>query len=191
MTEKNPEAVARIKERSGLSDSIIQTFARIGRNEIWPPLLVDSSLGARRLLECKFDEQKKYADDPIEVVTEWKGGKIKTVKRRVSELTKQECAVVFSNNGHVNTLEQQAFRLRGEPEKKLSDLPKYDRDPPKNHVPRMVNVDIGYFTLTIGPDEAITCTPCGRSPVAQPVRVLANGKGYKSAVVLYYKQEVR
>lgn len=184
MTEKDPSAVARIKERSGLSDAMIQTFARIGRNEIWPSLLADSSLGAQKLLACHYEDQKKYASEPIEVAYSWAGGKIKTVKRKVCDLSRAECAVVFSNNGKIHTLEQQAFRLRSPaPEKKLADL-----DPPPV---RMVNVDIGYFSVVQSPDGTVTCEPCGRSPVAQPVRVIPNGKGFKSAIVLYYKQEMK
>ena len=191
MTKKDPGAVARIKERSGLSDAMIQTFARIGRNEIWPPLLVDSSLGARKLLECHYDEQKKYADAPIEVAYEWKGGKIKTVARRVSELSREECARVFGDGGKINTLDQQAFRLRdNQPEKKVEDLGKRDQSP-AFPAARLVNVDIGYWSVVQGPDGKVMCEPCGRSPVAQPVRVIPNGKGFKSAIVLYYKQEMK
>jgi hypothetical protein len=30
-----------------INESTLQTFARIGRKEIWPPLIIDASLGAR------------------------------------------------------------------------------------------------------------------------------------------------
>lgn len=189
MTEKNPSAVAQIKERSGFSDAMIQTFARIGRNEIWPSLLADSSLGAQKLLACHYEDQKKYASEPIEVAYEWHGGNIKTVKRKVSELSRQECAIVFSLDGRINNLEQQAFRLRTPAPKKMDDLD--PRGEAKNAAVRMVNVDIGYFSVVQQPDGTVTCEPCGRSPIAQPVRVIPNGKGFKSAIVIYYKQEMR
>jgi hypothetical protein len=91
MTNKDPGAMKRIQERSGLSHSVLMTFARIGRNEIWPPLLVDNSLGSQRLQQCNYDEQKKYAAEPIEVAIEWRGEKIKTAKRTISELSRYEC----------------------------------------------------------------------------------------------------
>ena len=188
MSSKDPSVVPRIRERSGLSDSVIQTFCRIGRNEIWPPLLADNSLGAQKLLGCHYDDQMKYATEPIEVAIEWKGGKIKTAKLPVSKLSRFECAIVFAEDGKIRNLEQQAFRLR-EPEKKTTD-----NDPngePVNKVVRMVNVDIGYFSVVQSPDGKVTCEPCGKSPVAQPVRVIPNGKGFRSAIVLYYKQEMR
>ena len=190
MTNKDPGAMERIQERSGLSHSVLITFARIGRNEIWPPLLMDSSLGVQKLLQCNYDDQKKYAADPIEIAYSWTGGKIKTIKRNVSELSRAECAIVFSNNGKIHTLEQQAFRLRSpSPEKKLADLD--PRGEVKNAAVRMVNVDIGYFSVVQAPDGTVTCEPCGRSPIAQPVRVIPNGTGFKSAIVLYYKQEMK
>ena len=189
MSKSDPSAMARIRERSGLSDAMIQTFARIGRNEIWPSLLADSSMGAQKLLACHYEDQKKYASEPIEVAYEWRGGNIKTVKRKVNELSRAECAIVFSDKGTVHTLEQQAFRLRSPaPEKKLADLD--PRGEAKNAAVRMVNVDIGYFSVVQAPDGTVTCEPCGRSPIAQPVRVIPNGKGFKSAIVLYYKQEM-
>ena len=190
MTEKDPSAVARIKERSGLSDAMIQTFARIGRNEIWPSLLADSSIGAQRLLACHYEDQKKYASEPIEVAYEWRGGNIKTFKRKVSELSRAECAIVFSDKGAVRTLEQQAFRLRSTaPEKKLADLD--PRAEVKNAAVRMVNVDIGYFSIVRKPDGTVTCEPCGKSPISQPVRLIPNGKGFESAIVVFYKQEMK
>ena len=189
MTEKDPSAVARIKERSGLSDSMIQTFARIGRNEIWPHLLADSSLGAQRLLACNYDDQKKYASEPIQVAYEWKGGKIKTIARKVSELSRHECAIVFSEDNRIRTLEQQAFRLRDPNPKKAIDFD--SKEAPTNQAVRMVNVDIGYYSVVMHPDGTVTQEPCGKSPIAQPVRLMPNGKGFKSAIVLYYRQEMK
>lgn len=190
MTKKHPEAMARIREKTGLTDSVLQTFARIGRNEIWPPLLVDSSLGARKLLECHYQDQKRYADEPIDVVIEWKDGKTKTVKKKVSELSRSECAVVFDGRGGINNLDQQGFRLRGEPPAKLETLKRSD-PAPVYQAPRAVNVDIGYFSVVMQPDGTVTQEPCGKSAMAQPVRLVKNGKGYQSAIVLYYKQEMK
>ena len=190
MTNKDPGAMQRIQERSGLSHSVLMTFARIGRNEIWPPLLVDGSLGAQKLLACHYEDQKKYASEAIEVAYSWAGGKIKTIKRQVSELSRAECAIVFSDKGTVNNLEQQAFRLHSPaPEKKLADLK--PNAEVKNAAVRMVNVDIGYFSVVQAPDGTVTCEPCGKSPIAQPVRVIPNGRGFKSAIVIYYKQEMK
>jgi hypothetical protein len=189
MTNKDPGAMKRIQERSGLSHSVLMTFARIGRNEIWPPLLVDNSLGSQRLQQCNYDEQKKYAAEPIEVAIEWRGEKIKTAKRTISELSRYECGIVFSETGGIRTLEQQAFRLRNPSEKKVEDLDA--RAEVKNQSVRLVNVDIGYFSIVQKPDGSVTCEPCGKSPIAQPVCVSPNGQGFRSAIVLYYKQEMK
>lgn len=188
LSRRQPDIFRLIQARHpSISESVLQTFARIGREEIWPPLLVDASLGARKLLECSYAEQKEYAEKPIKVAIAWDGKTIKTKDVKVQELTKQECAVVFSE-GSINTLDQQAWRLRGgtHPGNNQPDSPSQ-----VYVAPRLTNVDIGYFSLVIQPDGTIKCEPCGKSTVAQPVRVLSNGQGYRSAVVVLYKQEMK
>lgn len=181
------------KRHPHISRATLETFARIGRNEIWPPLLADSSLGARRLLECHYEVQKRYADEPIKVAIAWKGGTIKTVEKRVSELSRAECSMVFGEDGKINTLDQQAWRLNRNMRACHPQASAIGpNDPaPAYPAPRMVNVDIGYFSLVIQPDGTIKCEPCGKSPIAQPVRVVPNGTGHKSAIVVYYKQEMK
>ena len=106
------------------------------------------------------------------------------------DVGRAECAIVFSDKGAVRTLEQQAFRLRSTaPEKKLADLD--PRAEVKNAAVRMVNVDIGYFSIVRKPDGTVTCEPCGKSPISQPVRLIPNGKGFESAIVVFYKQEMK
>lgn len=190
MTKKHPEAMARIREKTGLSDSVLQTFARIGRNEIWPPLLVDSSLGARKLLECHYQDQKRFAEEPIEVAVQWSDGVIKTTRKKVADLSRAECAIVFDNQGGINNLEQQAFRLRGEKPVSVKTL-SFTEPAPAYVPPRAVNVDIGYFSVVMKPDGSITQEPCGKSAMAQPVRLVKDKHGYQSAIVLYYKQEMK
>lgn len=187
MTEKHPEAMTRIRQKTGLSDSVLQTFARIGRNEIWPPLLVDSSMGARRLLECHYDDQKKYAEEPIEIAISWSKDGVKTKKKKISELSRSEIAIVFSE-GSINTIDQQAWRLR-EPSKKEPVALKPTDPAPEYLKPRMVNVDIDYFSIVISPNGKIVCEPCGKSAMAQPVRVIPNGSGHKSAIIVLYEQK--
>lgn len=171
-----------------IATSTLETFMRIGRKEIWPPLLADSSFGARRLLECNYSLQKKYAEEPIEVATHWSGDKIRSVKKMVNQLTRSEAAIVFDGNGGINNLEQQAFRL---PSAHRSPLPAAPVKAPMEYkAPRKKNVDLGYFSLTIHQDGTITCIPCGRSPIAQPVLVEAKAGDLKSAIVLCYKRVV-
>lgn len=176
-----------------IATSTLETFMRIGRKEIWPPLLADSSYGARRLLECNYDVQKRYAEEPIEVAIEWRGDKIRSKKVRVSELSRSEAAIVFDGNGSMNNLEQQAFRLPAA--YRNTNAPKVVAPEPSKPIayrqPQKVNVDIGYFSLVIQPDGKIVCEPCGKSPIAQPIRVDPKAGGFKSAIVVCYKQEVK
>ena len=194
LSKRQPDIFDRITARHPhISRDVLEVFARIGRKEIWPPLLMSNSLGAKKLLECNYDIQKELADKPIKVATHWKNNVIQHAEKRIHELSKAEVAMVFDGQGGVNNLDQQAWRLRNagkepEPAKKVLG----PKDPaPEYAPPRMVNVDIGYFSIVVAPDGAITCTPCGKSPMAQPVRVIPNGTGHKSAIVLCYKQEYK
>ena len=194
LSRRQPDIFRLIQARHPeISESTLQTFARIGRKEIWPPLLVDSSLGARKLLECNYDIQKEYAEKPIKVAIAWDGHHVKTCERKIQELSRAECAIVFDGEGGVNTLDQQAWRLRPKaarptPAKVINASAK---EAPAYAPAKLVNVDLGYFKLTVGKDGAITCKPCEKSAIAQPVRVIEGDEGLRCAVVLYYKQERR
>ena len=185
-----PDIIKRITERyPHISQSTLDTFLRIGRNEIWPPLLCDSSYGAKRLLECNYDLQKEYSQKPIQVAVSWRNGEIKSVEKKVSALSRSEAAIVFDQRGGINNLEQQAFRLPGStrmPVVQAKPVP-----PPIQYAaPRTVNVDIGYFSITVK-DGVATCVPCGRSTIAQPVRLQKSVNGDMSAPIVFYKTEIK
>lgn len=175
--EDTKDAFKLIRQKHpGISLETLHTFARIGRREIYPPLLIDPSPGAKKLLECPYEEQVKYSKEEVEVAVSPFGREIQTVKKKVSELTKSEAVVVF-DTGAIRSVEKQQFRI------------KESRKTPAQ-VPVTVthkNVDLGYFQISIDPGGKITCTPCGKSPIAQPVRVMPHGTGHKSAIVLYYR----
>lgn len=193
MAKTDPKIFEKIQAiYPNISTSTLETFMRIGRREIWPPLLADSSYGARRLLECNYDLQKEYAENPVEVAIEWRGEKIRSTKKRVSELTRSEVAIVFDGNGGMNNLEQQAFRLPSILRSSAPVKPEPAKVEPAiaYKQPQKRNVDIGYFSIVVKPDGTITCEPCGKSPIAQPVRVEQKANGYKAGIVVYYKQEI-
>lgn len=190
LAASTPDIIKRITERyPHISQSTLDTFLRIGRNEIWPPLLCDSSYGAKRLLECNYDLQKEYAQKPIKVAVSWRNGEIKSIEKKVSDLSRSEAAVVFDQRGGINNLEQQAFRLPGSTR---MPIPQANPMPPpiQYAAPKTVNVDVGYYTVTIKDGEVIA-EPCGKSSIAQPVRVQKNRNGDLAAVVVFYKTETK
>lgn len=186
-----PDIIKRITERQPhISQSTLDTFLRIGRNEIWPPLLCDSSYGAKRLLECNYDLQKEYSQKPIKVAVSWRNGEVKSVEKKVSDLSRSEAAIVFDQRGGINNLEQQAFRLPGSTQMPVVQA-KPVAPPIKYAAPKTVNVDIGYFNMSIDGDK-IEFEPCGRSAIAQPVRVIKNADSRCfQAVVVLYKTETK
>lgn len=156
-----------------LSHEILVNFLRIGRHEVYPPLLAAANKpGVSKLLDMPYEVQKRYAHEPIEIAVEWGKGKPKTIKKSVSLLTPREAGMVFAETG-VRTIEQQAFRLR----ESVAPKPQCEGK----------NVDIGYFSLSADKDGKVTLTPCAKSSIAQPVRVIDNGTGWKSAIVVFYR----
>lgn len=174
-----------------ISTSLLQTMAAIGRNEIWPWLLLDSSIGARALLLCSYDLQKKYSEEPTEVVIAWDGQKMKTVKKKISELNRAEVARIFPGDGTMNDLDKQAWRLKT-PSDRLQTLAKSGISPAVLAIkaepyspPRLVNVEMGYFEIALQQDGKLQCKPCDKFSNAQPVRLMSIGKEWTTKIFLY------
>lgn len=188
MARTTTDLFKKIQDRNpNISLSTLETFMRIGRKEIWPPLLVDSSYGARRLMECNYDIQKKYSEEPIEVAIEWRGDKIRSIKKKISELSRSEIAIVFDGQGGMNNLEQQAFRLPSSfRSSSRAPIAAPLQNPIQYKAPVRISVDIGYFKLTAHKDGTVTSDPCEKSSDAQPVRIVNN-----TATIVCYKQETK
>lgn len=165
ITERNPD----------LTPEILEGFIRIGNRQVYPPLLASGSTGASLLMKCSYAVQEKYHKEPIDVAVSVENGVIKTVKKKVCDLSKKEAAIVFSRIGTVNNIEQQGFRLR-EAKEKVESAPSL-----------MKNVDIGYFALKVDEEGVVTVAKCAKNPLAQPVRVIQAPDGFKTSVVVFYK----
>lgn len=171
-----------------ISMSTLQTFAAIGRGEIWPPLLADSSMGARKLLECNYDLQKEYSEKPLKLAVSWKNGEIKTVEKKVSDLSRSEVAIVFDGAGGINNLDAQAWRLRTPAERVLAKpelITTPNMPPPAYAPPRLVNNEVGHFDIELQEDGTVTCSPCDKFANSQSVRLFSIGKRLKTKIVLY------
>lgn len=178
MKSADPEIFDRLSEsHSFLTREVLEGFERIGLGQIYAPLLADTSAGANMLLKCPYEVQEKYYREPIDVAVEWSPGKISSVKKRVSRLSKKEVRMVFSHEGSINNLEQQAFRLK-------------QIDPKKNgEKDSTTTVDVGYYSLTVRPDGEVEVKKCAKNLIAQPVMVVPSETGYKTSVIVFYKMK--
>lgn len=175
LIEKDSFCFAKIRASfPEISTDMLRVFERIGRKQIYAPLLADNSPAARHLLEMPYELQKKYFKEPIEVAVSWKNGVIKSAKKFLSELTKAEVKMVFGD-GDIHSLDAQAWRLKDA------------TSPPKKITAESKTVDIGYFSLSADKAGNVTIMPCGKSSLAQPVRVIPSKDGWKSAIIVFQR----
>lgn len=110
--EEHPDSMSRICEVTGLSEDIIRRFEQIGRKEIYPRLLANTSIGYRRLVSCTYREQKHYCDNPVELLVA-DNGKADTLRVEVAHVTPEQARQVFAHD-HVRTLAEQRAWLESE-----------------------------------------------------------------------------
>lgn len=163
-----------IKRYPTISLETLQLFDKIGRKQIFAPLVADKSLGARALLEMPYEVQKRLYTEPVKVAVGFKSGHVVTKEKPVRELSKKEVSLVFGKD-KVRNIEQQAFIIKHAPVEK------------QKREENMKTVDMGYYSLTCSPEGKIEMTQCAKSPIAQPVRVIPNGTGWRSAIIIFYR----
>lgn len=111
MIDLNPAARNLIMQKCPtISMSTIAAFEKIGRRQIYPYLLLESCVAAKKLLEMPADLQEKYLNEPVEILYDWANGKPKTRKLNIRSLTKSEADLVFSSKG-ARTIEEQRLIL--------------------------------------------------------------------------------
>jgi len=107
MKTENPEVFFLIRvERPELTIEILETFERIGRQEIYPYLVADGSPGARHLMALPYGEQRKIYEEGVLVVTK-RGAQIK----KVSQLSLIELGRVFDGE-RIRSEKEQSEILR-------------------------------------------------------------------------------
>jgi len=116
MMEKDPGILKTIQiMHPDISYDMLATFERIGRKQIYAPLLAQNSAAAHRLLEMPFEEQQKYCKGKIAIAVKQRDGTFITNHKRLAELTSTEINMVFGFDG-VRTIERQ-IKMHKEREK--------------------------------------------------------------------------
>lgn len=110
--QEHPDSLPRICEVTGLSEDIVRRFEQIGRKEIYPQLLANTSIGYRKLVSCPYREQQLYSESPVEMLV-IKNGKPDTLKVNVAHLTPEQARQVFASD-HVRSLAEQRAWVEAE-----------------------------------------------------------------------------
>lgn len=115
MVERNPNTFALIrKDNPQLSIDVLLAFEKIGRNEIYPYLLLEDSPGSKRLLALPYELQTKYYKTKVKVAVGWLAGKPVVEEKDVHALTSKEAERAFSPKG-LRPIEEQIQLLPSPP----------------------------------------------------------------------------
>lgn len=173
MVSRDKDTFAKIRRANpSITVSQLRTFQLIGLRRVYPPLLADTSPGAKRLLECDYADQEHYFKNPVDVVVNVDEDKKPVViKKSIASLNQKEIRRVFNGSG-LNPIASQAASIVS----------------PQPLARATKTIDIGYYALTITPSGMLTFTKCEKNGRAQPVHVTPTKDGWKSTVIVFYRQ---
>ena len=110
MVDQDPTAFKKIITLyPAISHEMLAIFERIGRNQVYPYLLLDTSPGCRKLLEMPYESQVEIFKNGVDVVVDLKRGTREPVieRKRIQQISSFEASVVFAD-GELRSVERQA-----------------------------------------------------------------------------------
>lgn len=108
-----PSILDRIMERNPLvSESVLETFERIGRKQLFYKLCINESPGFRALRRCPYSEQVKYFSEPLQLLLIKGKDETDTLKVQPSSLSAAQAKQVIGPK-RVRTLGEQRVYLEG------------------------------------------------------------------------------
>lgn len=108
MVDDNPNAFKTIREIAPhISMDVLIAFEKIGRNQIYPYLLLDHSPGMKRLAQLPYPVQEKYYHERVKVVTGMTEIGLTVIQKSVAELSAQQAELVISATGIRSVKEQE------------------------------------------------------------------------------------
>lgn len=102
----------------------LELLERLGRHEVYLPVFLDESYGARKALEMPYKTQVALTKTTIPVVRKVDGGLV-TEHKRLSELTRMEADIALGENGVVPVEQQQKAWREIEKEKRVRQDMRY------------------------------------------------------------------
>jgi hypothetical protein len=99
-----------IKREPMLTVDMLTTIERIGRREIYPRLLLDSSIAAKKIRRYPYAEQERLCREPIDVVVSRDNGHVVVSKKMATELSLHEVERALGKDGPI-PVEKQALQF--------------------------------------------------------------------------------
>ncbi len=157
LSDNDPLTMTKIQKLyPTMSMDTLHMFDRIGRGQIHVALLGDASPGVKKLLELPYPLQEHFHEASIPVVTRV-GDALRTVPKKVQELTFREASQVFSPKGLRSEAEQRELL---ESQTKLESFapPRYEFNHSKKSVRVRCNVELTLEELE-GMVKVLKATP--------------------------------
>lgn len=157
-----------ISKHPHITFEMLLAFERMGRRQLYPALLMDSSPAAKRLLQLPYEAQEKFCKEPVEVVTEDGGHGLKTVKKYLKELSTNEANQVF-DVASVRDIEGQRLYIKS-------------HKPIGRPVKRVEPKSLGVFLLKLSPSGALVAEKASQETQATVVKLFAKN-GTKQCLI--------
>lgn len=149
MVERNPNTYAIIRKANPqLSIEILLSFEKMGRNQIYPYLLLEDSPGSAALASLPYDLQVEHYKTGVPVFCGWKGNTPIIERKQISALSKTEAKRVFSPSG-LRTVDEQKKLFPRTTTKPSSNGGSARSDAPVTPTPRGKVDSLGFYRLVI------------------------------------------
>lgn len=102
-----------------LNAGILRQFEKMGRKQLHPLLLLESTPGEARLARLPYSEQVRHIDKPVEIIVETEAGP-DTMSVQTKHLTRLQAEQVFAKD-HVRNLAEQRAWLMDRRERSVTD----------------------------------------------------------------------
>ena len=109
MVDQDPDAFKKIITLyPAISHELLAIFERIGRNQVYPYLLMDNSPGCRKLLELPYESQVEIYKHGVDIVTglKTKTGEPIVERKRVQQISSFDASMVFAD-GELRSVDRQ------------------------------------------------------------------------------------
>lgn len=172
LVEQNPNIYSEIIAKSPtITFEMLLAFERMGRKQIYPPLLMDNSPAAKMLLELPYDMQERFSKEQVELVVSEDGD---TEKRYLKELNAFEAKQMFDSDG-IRPVEKQKEYLKT-----------HFRAGRKKATQNRAKC-LGIFSIKISPSGAVVVERASTNTTAQSV-YLFEKDGTQQGVIMLYKR---
>jgi hypothetical protein len=120
LIDQNPMVIDEILDRyPDINAGILRQFEKLGRKQLHPLLLLESTPGESRLARLPYSEQVRHLDAPVEIIVETDAGP-DTMSVQVKHLTRLQAEQIFAKD-HVRNLAEQRAWLMDRRERSVTD----------------------------------------------------------------------